>query len=59
MAPRERPDTVSIYAELRAIAWLGVMLSKNLDRIGPIAICSAIGLISFDCYVGERTSRPQ
>jgi len=56
----ERRQIVSLYTEVRVLAWLGVMLivtgvgivvSKNLDRIGPIAIATAIGLASGSCYV--------
>jgi len=56
---QERREIVSIYAEVRTMAWVGVMLvaggvgvivSKNLDRIGPMAIASAIGLAAAGCY---------
>jgi predicted membrane protein DUF2157 len=55
----ERREIVTIYAEVRALAWLGVMLiaggvgvlvSKNLDRIGPVAVAAAIGLAAGGCY---------
>lgn len=56
---RERREVVSIYAELRFLTWAGVMLivsgvgvlvSKNLDRIGPLVIAGAIGLAAAGCY---------
>jgi hypothetical protein len=55
----ERRDIVSIYPGLRFLTWSGVMLvvtgvgtlvSKNLDRVGPIALAAAIGLASAACY---------
>jgi len=55
----ERREIVSLYTEVRGLAWLGVMLivtgvgifvSKNLDRIGPIAVATAIGIASAGCY---------
>ena len=56
---RQRRDVVNLYAELRALTWGGVMLivtgigivvSKHLDEIGPLAIATAIGLASLACY---------
>lgn len=56
---QERREVVSLYAEVRTLAWLGVMMiaggigvivSKNIDRIGPVAIAVAIGLASAACY---------
>ena len=56
---RERREIVSVYAEVRALAWIAVMLvatgagilvSKNFDRIGPLAIALAIGAASAACY---------
>ena len=56
---RERRDIVSVYAEVRMMAWAGVMLivtgagiilSHNLDRIGPVAIAVVIGAASLACY---------
>src|SRR5438477_2649464 len=56
---RERREVVSLYAELRFLTWLGVMLIaigvggivvKHLDEIGPLAIAAAIGLASVACY---------
>ena len=55
----ERRDIVTVYTEVRALAWLGVMMiaggagvlvSKNLDRIGPLAVAAAIGLAAGGCY---------
>ncbi len=59
LVAQERREIVSIYAEVRSLAWIGVMLiatgvgvivSKNLDRIGPIAIAIAIGAAAGGCY---------
>ena len=56
---RERRDVVSVSTEVRAMAWIGVMLiatgagiivSKNLERIGPITIAAIIGAVSLGCY---------
>lgn len=56
---RERRDVVSLYGELRFLTWGGVMLivagvgvlvSKHLDRIGPLAIACVIGIASLACY---------
>jgi hypothetical protein len=56
---RERREVVSVYAELRFLTWLGVMLIavgvggivvKHLDDIGPLAIAAAIGIASIACY---------
>ena len=55
----ERREIFSVYPELRALSWAGVMLivagvgvlvGKNLDRIGPLALASAIGLVAAACY---------
>jgi hypothetical protein len=65
---RERRDVVSVYTEVRALAWIGVMLiatgvgiivSKNLERIGPIAIAATIGVAAAACYAyaGVRWQR--
>ena len=51
----ERREIVSLYVEIRVVAWLGAMavaagvgviVSKNIDRIGPIAIAVGIGAAS-------------
>ena len=56
---RERREVVSVYGELRLLTWGGVMLitggvgvivSKNLDRIGPLMVAFAIGAASAACY---------
>ncbi|HEX7419194.1 MAG TPA: DUF2157 domain-containing protein [Thermoanaerobaculia bacterium] len=56
---QERRDTISVYAEVRMMAWVGVMLivtgagiilSHNLDRIGPVAIAVVVGAASLACY---------
>jgi hypothetical protein len=55
----ERREIVSVYGELRFLTWGGVMLivsgvgvlvSKHLDKIGPVAIAAAIGIASLACY---------
>ena len=62
----ERREIVSLYAEVRVLAWLGVMLivtgvgifvSKNLDRIGPLAVATAIGMASAGCYFDSAWRR--
>jgi hypothetical protein len=59
LVARERREVVSVYTEVRVLAWVGVMLvvtgvsiivSKNIDRIGPITIAAAIGIASATCY---------
>ena len=63
----ERRQVVSIYGEVRFLIWGGVMLiatgvgivvSKNLEHIGPIAIATAIAVAAAACYgwaVWKRT----
>ena len=55
----ERREMFSVYPELRVLAWAGVMLivagigvlvSKNLDRIGPSVLAGAIALAAAACY---------
>ena len=55
----ERRQVVSVYGELRFLIWGGVMLiatgvgilvSKNLEHIGPLAIATAIALAAAACY---------
>lgn len=55
----ERREVVSLYGEVRFLMWAGVMLiatgvgvivSKNLDRIGPLAIAIAIAAAAIACY---------
>jgi hypothetical protein len=59
MIAGERRDVFSIHAELRFLAWGGVMLvatgvgifiSKNLDAIGPVTIAAALGAAAAACY---------
>jgi hypothetical protein len=62
----ERREIVSIYAEVRFLMWGGVMLivsgvgvlvSKHLDEIGPLAIALAIGMASAACYAWATWKR--
>ena len=55
----ERREIFSVYPELRALSWAGVMLvvagvgvlvGKNLDRIGPLTLAAAIAVASAACY---------
>ena len=55
----ERREVVSVHAELRLLTWAGVMLvstgigiliSKHLDDLGPLAIAAGIGLAAAACY---------
>jgi hypothetical protein len=55
----ERREIFSVYPELRALSWAGVMLvvagvgvlvGKNLDRIGPVTLAVAIAFASAACY---------
>jgi hypothetical protein len=59
MLAGERRDVVPVGDELRALAWIGVMLiatgvgiviTKHFDQIGPLAIAMAIGLVAAFCY---------
>lgn len=54
-----RRETISIHSELRALAWLGVMLiatgvgiviKNHIDEIGPLTIAFAVGLFAAACY---------
>ena len=67
---RERREVFSVHQELRLLAWIGVMLivtgagiflSKNLDRIGPFAIATGMGVVAAACYAWvfwrQRTAR--
>ena len=54
-----RRETLSIYHEVRALAWAGVMLiaagaallvKKHFDDIGPLTIAIAIGIAALACY---------
>jgi hypothetical protein len=53
-------EPFSIHNEVRFVMWGGVMLiasgigvivSKNLDRIGPLAIALALGAAAIACYI--------
>ena len=57
---RERREVFSVYPELRIAAWLGaallaaaagILLSKNLERIGPLALAILIAVAAAACYV--------
>src|SRR5688500_17520753 len=59
LVARERRQVFSVHPELRLAAWLGVMLvvtgasvlvAKNIDRIGPIAIAGGLGILAAACY---------
>lgn len=56
----ERRDVVPFSRELRALAWIGVMLvatgagiiiKKHYADIGPLAIAAGIGIASIACYL--------
>jgi hypothetical protein len=56
---RDRREVFSIYPELRALAWGGVMLiataagiwvKNNLDRLGPVVIAILLTLAAAACY---------
>lgn len=56
----ERREIVPIARELRALAWVGVMLvatgvgiiiKKHFHQIGPLAIAVAIGAAALSCFV--------
>jgi hypothetical protein len=62
----ERREVVSLYGELRFLTWGGVMLivtgvgvlvSKNLDRIGPLSIAIAIAAAAIGCYAYSEWRR--
>jgi hypothetical protein len=62
----ERRDVVSIYAELRFLTWAGVMLiasgvsvlvARHLDKIGPLAIATGIGIAAAACYAWAEWKR--
>ncbi len=62
----ERRQVVSLYGELRFLAWGGVMLivagvgvlvSKNLERIGPLSIAVAITAAAIGCYAYSEWRR--
>ncbi len=56
---RERREVFSIFPELRAMSWggatliatgAGVLLSRNLDRIGPFALATAVLVAAAAAY---------
>jgi hypothetical protein len=58
LAPRR--ETLSIYNEVRVLAWLGavsiatgvgIIIKKHFDDIGPLTIAIAIGLAAAVCYL--------
>jgi hypothetical protein len=68
---RERRDLCSVHAELRltlyagvllVMAGLGLVLARNLDRIGPLAIVVALVVAAVACAVpamrARRAGRP-
>lgn len=64
----ERRDIVSVYAELRLMTWLGVMIvsigvgvliSKHLDDLGPFAIAGGIAIAAAACYAWAFWKRKQ
>jgi Predicted membrane protein (DUF2157) len=57
---RERREVLSLYPEIRLLAWggamllataAGIVLKDNYQRIGPIAVATLIGVIAAACYV--------
>jgi len=60
MVAAERREVVPVGAELRTLAWAGVMLiatgvgifiGRHLDDIGPLTIAVALGVLASACYV--------
>ncbi|MGA7614380.1 MAG: DUF2157 domain-containing protein [Thermoanaerobaculia bacterium] len=56
----ERGNLFSLHLELRLLLYaavvaivtgVGVVLSKNLDRIGPVTLIAGIGLVAAACYL--------
>jgi hypothetical protein len=56
---RERREVFSLFPELRAMSWAGailiatgagVLLSKNLDRVGPVVLASAVFVAAAAAY---------
>lgn len=59
LSAHQRREVFSVHPELRITSWLGVMLvvtgagilvSENIDRIGPVTLAAAIGIASAACY---------
>ena len=68
---RDRRAMFSVHAELRALLYAGVLLvmggtgmilARNLERIGPLGLVLAIGLVAVACAVpalrAKRANRP-
>lgn len=62
----ENREVVTLYGELRFLMWggvmvlvtgVGVLVSKHLDEIGPLAIALGIGLASALCYAWATWKR--
>ena len=56
---RERREVFSIHPELRAMSWAGavliaagagVLLARNIDRIGPLALAAGVGIAAAIAY---------
>ena len=66
---RERREVFSLHPELRVAAWAGAMLlasaaglvlKNNLDRIGPVALSTLLGLAALACYAfAWRAAQPR
>lgn len=55
----ERREIFSVYPELRAVSWIGavlvatgvgVVVARNLDRIGPVVLAMGIAAAAAACY---------
>jgi hypothetical protein len=68
---RDRGEVFSLHAQLRVtlyagvllvMAGVGIVLARNLDRIGPLGIVLAVALVAAACAVpavqGKRAGRP-
>lgn len=68
---RDRGTMFSVHAELRAVLYagvllvmggIGIILARNLERIGPLGLVLAIGLVAAACAVpalrAKRANRP-
>ena len=62
-----RRELVSVHAELRLLAYAGVLLAMagvgmllhdNLDRIGPLAIASALAVAALACFAWVARRAP-
>ena len=56
---RERREVFPVQGEVRMLAWsgamvaatgVGLLVARNIDRIGPAALASAIGVAALVCY---------